>query len=163
GRAITPYPYILILGQDENERLLGESLKGRGLSVDWNTELVGLEQEDDRVHAELKRPDGTIRRVTAAWVAGCDGARSTVRDLCRIALQGAPYEHVFYLADTVMTGPMIQDELNVYLWPGGFHLFFPMRGENHWRVVGILPPALRGRSDLTLDEVLPAIREEAGA
>jgi hypothetical protein len=133
------------------------------VAVEWSTELVGLDQEADRVHAELKQPDGTIRKVTAAWVAGCDGARSTVRDLCRIAFEGAPYEHVFYLADTVMTGPMIQDELNVYLWPGGFHLFFPMRGENHWRVVGILPPSLRGRSDLTLDEVLPAIREEAGA
>ena len=43
---------------------------------------------------------------------------------------------------------MVPDELNVYLWRDGFHLFFPMRGNDHWRVVGILPPHLRERDDL---------------
>jgi hypothetical protein len=80
-----------------------------------------------------------------------------------IAFQGAPYEDVFFVADTQMTGPMVPDELNVYLWRDGFHLFFPMRGTDHWRIVGIVPPELRGRDDLTLDDVIPSIRDEAGA
>ena len=58
---------------------------------------------------------------------------------------------------------MVPDELNVYLWREGFHLFFPMRGTDHWRVVGILPPNLRGRDDLTFEEVIPSVRQEAGA
>ena len=58
---------------------------------------------------------------------------------------------------------MVPDELNVYLWRDGFHLFFPMRGKDHWRVVGILPPELRGRDDLTFDDVVPSLRDEAGA
>ena len=62
-----------------------------------------------------------------------------------------------------MTGPMVPDEVNIYLWVGGFHLFFPMRGPDHWRIVGILPPELHNRDDLTLDEVFPAIRDQAGA
>src|SRR5689334_12909602 len=33
GRDITPYPYILILGQDDNERILGERLRDFGMSV----------------------------------------------------------------------------------------------------------------------------------
>jgi len=70
---------------------------------------------------------------------------------------------VFFVADTQVTGPMSPGELNVYLWRGGFHLFFPMRGADHWRVVGILPPELRNRDDVTLDNVAPAIRAEAGA
>ena len=163
GRDLSPYPYLLILGQDDNERLLGEVLNKKGMSVDWNTELVGLTQEGDRVITRLKHPDGGVREVTAAWVAGCDGARSAVRELNHIAFQGAPYEDVFFVADTVMTGPMIPDELNVYLWRKGFHLFFPMRGTDHWRVVGIVPAELRGRDDLSLDEVIPSIRKEAGA
>jgi 2-polyprenyl-6-methoxyphenol hydroxylase-like FAD-dependent oxidoreductase len=163
GRDLSPYPFLLILGQDDNERLLGDALHRWGMAVEWNTELVGLAQEADRVIARLKQPDGTIREVAAPWVAGCDGAQSAVRELNGIAFQGAPYEHVFYVADTTMTGPMVPDELNVYLWRDGFHLFFPMRGSDHWRVVGILPPALRGRDDVTLDEVLPSIRQEAGA
>ena len=163
GRGLSPYPFLLILGQDDNERLLGEALRDRGTAIAWNTELVGLAQEPDRVIARLKQPDGTMREVSAAWVAGCDGARSAVRELNGIAFHGAPYEHVFFVADTQMTGPMVPDELNIYLWREGFHLFFPMRGTDHWRVVGIVPPALRGHEDLTLDALMPSIRQEAGS
>ena len=163
GRDLSPYPFLLILGQDDNERLLGEALRNRGMAIEWNTELVGLTQDSDRVIAQLKQPDGSTREVSTAWVAGCDGARSAVRELNGIAFQGAPYEDVFFVADTQMTGPMVPDELNVYLWRQGFHLFFPMRGTDHWRVVGIVPPELRGRNDLTLDEVIPSIRKEAGS
>lgn len=163
GRDLSPYPFLLILGQDDNERLLGEALQDWGISVQWNTELVGLAQQSDRVVAQLRQPDGTVREVAAAWVGGCDGARSAVRDLNGIAFEGAPYEHVFFVADVQVTGSMVADEINVYLWGDGFHLFFPMRGTDHWRVVGIVPAELRGRDDLTLDEVIPSIREEAGA
>ena len=58
---------------------------------------------------------------------------------------------------------MAPDELNVYLWRDGFHLFFPMRGKDRWRVIGILPPSLRGRDDLTFEQVIPHVRQEAGA
>ena len=30
GRSVTPYPYILILGQDDNERIMGEKLNALG-------------------------------------------------------------------------------------------------------------------------------------
>jgi hypothetical protein len=53
-------------------------------------------------------------------------------------------------------------ELNIYLWKEGFHLFFPMRGNDGWRVIGILPKHLRQRDDLTFEEVVPAIQQEAG-
>jgi 2-polyprenyl-6-methoxyphenol hydroxylase-like FAD-dependent oxidoreductase len=163
GQGLSPYPYLLILGQDDNERLLGEILRHWGMAVQWNTELVGLAQEPDRVRVTLKHSDGTSREMTAAWVAGCDGANSVVRGLSGIQFQGAPYEHVFFVADTQVTGPMVPDELNVYLWRRGFHLFFPLRGgKEHWRVVGIVPPALRGKDDLKLDDVVPSLREEAG-
>lgn len=58
---------------------------------------------------------------------------------------------------------MREGELNIYLWRDGFHLFFPMRGDNAWRVIGILPKALRDRDDVTFDEVVPSIQGEAGA
>ena len=162
GLSLSPYPYLLILGQDDNERLLGDALNNQGIKVQWNTELVGVAQKPDRAFASIKQPDGSIREISAGWVAGCDGARSAVRELTGIEFQGAPYEHVFFVADTEMTGPMVPDEVNVYLWRRGFHLFFPMRGSNHWRGVGLLPASLSGRDDLTLDDVSPSIRKEAG-
>jgi 2-polyprenyl-6-methoxyphenol hydroxylase-like FAD-dependent oxidoreductase len=162
GRDVSPYPFVLILGQDDNERLLGERLQ-QLMTIEWNTELVGLSQETDKATAKLRLPDGSMEHVEVAWVAGCDGARSAVRELSGIPFLGAPYEHVFFVADTEMTGPMVPDELNVYFWRDGFHLLFPMRGINHWRIVGIVPPELRARDDLTLEDVIPSIRHEAGA
>ena len=162
GRALSPYPFILILGQDDNERIMGDRLRDWGNSVQWNTELVDLAQESTHVTATLRHPDGTTGKMSAKWVAGCDGARSAVRERCGIAFAGAPYEHVFFVADTEATGNMVPDEVNVYLWQEGFHLFFPMRGTDHWRIVGIVPPSLRDSSDVTFDAVTPSMRKEAG-
>ncbi len=163
GRDISPFPFLLILGQDDNERLLNEELRKHDIAILWGTELVGVAQDAERATAILKSADGTTCTLTAAWVAGCDGARSAVREHCKIEFVGAPYSHVFFVADTEATGAMVPGELNVYLRRQGFHLFFPMRGENHWRVVGILPPHLRGREDLTFDDVVPSVRDEAGS
>src|SRR5690242_6679 len=129
GRNMSPFPFVLMLGQDDNERIMGEKLREHGIAVQWNTELVALSQQPGHAGATLKEPDGTRRELRAAWVAGCDGAHSAVRDLSRITFPGAPYEHVFFVADTEATGSMKPGELNIYLWQDGFHLFFPMRGK----------------------------------
>lgn len=163
GQDQSPFPYVLILGQDDNERIMGKHLHDQSIDVQWNTELLKFEQQTDSVTATLKTADGATNEVSVAYMAGCDGARSAVREQSGITFPGAPYEHVFFVADTVATGPMRPGELNVYLWRDGFHLLFPMRGENHWRIVGILPSQLRERNNLTFDDVIPAIRSEAGA
>jgi 2-polyprenyl-6-methoxyphenol hydroxylase-like FAD-dependent oxidoreductase len=163
GKSKSPFPFVLMLGQDDNERIMGEKLRELGVEVQWSTELTALEQQPEHVDVTLMLPDGGNRTVRAAWVAGCDGSRSPVRELSKITFPGAPYEHVFFVADTVATGAMKQGELNVYLWKDGFHLFFPMRGKDGWRVIGILPGDLRNRDDLAFEEVVPAIRREAGA
>ena len=163
GQDATPYPFILILGQDDNERIMGDHLSELGVSVQWNTELAGLAQEPDGVTATLKLGDGTSQNIRVPWVAGCDGARSAVRELSGITFPGAPYEHVFFVADVEMTGTMVPEEVNVYLWSQGFHLLFPMRGKDHWRIVGILPPALRDKGDVEFETVIPSLRNESGA
>lgn len=163
GKSLSPFPFVLMLGQDDNELIMGEHLRNWGTSVQWNIELVSFRQQADRVTATLSTPDGARREVTASYLAGCDGARSIVREQSRIAFPGAPYEHVFFVADTEATGPMVPSEVNVYLWRDGFHLLFPLRGADHWRIVGILPDALRGRDDLGFEDVIPAIRHEAGS
>jgi 2-polyprenyl-6-methoxyphenol hydroxylase-like FAD-dependent oxidoreductase len=163
GQSFSPFPYVLMLGQDDNELIMGEKLRDLGITVQWNTELIAFEQQSDHVDVTLKQPDGTTTKIGTAWMAGCDGSRSRVREMSGITFPGAPYEHTFFVADTEATGPMKPGEVNVYLWQDGFHLFFPMRGKDRWRVIGILPKDLRQREDLTFEEVVPAIRQEAGA
>lgn len=162
GRSMSPYPYILMLGQDDNERIMGARLNELGVDVKWNTELTEFEQHPNHVDVTLKQPDNSTHRFRAAWVAGCDGSRSLVREKSGIMFPGAPYENVFFVADTEATGTMKLGELNVYLWANGFHLFFPMKGKDRWRVIGILPKTMWHREDLTFDEVVPAVQQEAG-
>ena len=163
GKGQSAFPYVLMLGQDDNERILGAKLRALGVEIQWRTELTAFTQHADHVEATLRLPDGATGSVTASWLAGCDGAKSAVRELSGIGFPGAPYEQVFFVADTVATGNMVRDELNVYPSEGGFHLFFPMRGPDRWRVVGILPKELVGREGLTFDHVAPSIRRHAGA
>jgi 2-polyprenyl-6-methoxyphenol hydroxylase-like FAD-dependent oxidoreductase len=163
GRDLSPYPFVLMLGQDENERILGDDLAKHGVAIHWNTELIGLEQSPDHVEVTLKHQDGSSRKINAKWVMGCDGAHSAVRDMSGIGFPGAPYEQTFFVADTEATGSMKAGELNIYLWRDGFHLFFPIKGKDRWRVIGILPQHLRERDNLEFDELIPSIRGEAGA
>jgi len=163
GKDLSPFPYVLMLGQDDNEHIMGEHLAQYGLAVQWNTELTALEQQADCVTATIKDPDGSTRTITAKYVAGCDGSRSAVRELNGIAFPGAPYEHAFFVADTEAVGPMVPDELNVFLWSSGFHLYFPMKGTNGWRVIGILPKHLFGKDDVTFDDLIPTLLDVGAA
>jgi 2-polyprenyl-6-methoxyphenol hydroxylase-like FAD-dependent oxidoreductase len=163
GKDLSPFPYVLMLGQDDNERVMGDYLRNWDIAVQWNTELVSLEQRADHVLATIKDAEGRTREITAAYVAGCDGGRSAVREMNGIGFPGAPYEHTFYVADTEATGPMVPNELNVFLWREGFHLLFPMRGRDRWRVIGIIPAALREKADLQFDDLVPALQREGGA
>ena len=40
GKSLSPFPFVLMLGQDDNELIMGEHLRKWGMSVQWNTELV---------------------------------------------------------------------------------------------------------------------------
>ncbi len=162
GAGVSPYPFVLALGQDENEHILGEHLTALGVHVQWRTELIALRQTPNHVELTLKLPDGTRREIRANWTAGCDGSRSPVREMCGIGFPGAPYEHTFFVADTEATGPMRPSELNIYLWRDGFHLFFPMPGHDRWRVIGILPKEFRNHDDISFDALAPSIKHEAG-
>ena len=83
GEGLSPFPFLLDFPQDAHERLLIERLDALGVRVERRTELVRFDQHHEGVRATLKRPDGSEETCEAAYLAGCDGAHSTVRDgLC---------------------------------------------------------------------------------
>src|SRR5258706_6995851 len=93
GKSMSPFPFVLMLGQDDNERIMGEHLRNWGMAVQWNTELTGIRQEPGHVTATLKQPDGSIREVQAAYVAGCDGGPSAAGELLALTLPSAAPAH----------------------------------------------------------------------
>ena len=112
GAGFSPYPYVLVFPQDEHEQMLIEHLAEVGVHVERRTELVGFE-DTDRVHARLKRPDGSEEACTAAYITGCDGTHSTVRDTLQVGFPGGTYAHLFYVADVDAGGPVMNGEIHV--------------------------------------------------
>ena len=124
GDGISPFPYALIFPQDEHERLLIERLAETGVKVERSTELLDFEDAGTHVSARLKCPDGSVEACTAAFIAGCDGAHSRVREGLGIS------------------------------FPGGTYALFPMKGEGHARLVGTIREDAEHQADkLTWDDV----------
>jgi 2-polyprenyl-6-methoxyphenol hydroxylase-like FAD-dependent oxidoreductase len=90
GAGLTRYPFLQIFPQDEHERLLIATLEGLGVSVERNTELLGYSDEGGRVIAQLRRPDGGEEHCEAAYIAGCDGVHSIVRETMGTGYPGVP-------------------------------------------------------------------------
>ena len=81
GTRQSPFPFVLSYPQDEHERLLIAHLKKAGVEVQRGIELVAAKETDAGVEVVLKQKNATEQREVVSWVAGCDGAHSTVRSI----------------------------------------------------------------------------------
>jgi 3-(3-hydroxy-phenyl)propionate hydroxylase len=81
-------------------RTLCEGLKRfPHVEVCFGHELVALTQDADVVRCALKTRDGAARVVTAPWMVACDGGRSSVREMCKIVLDGDTYPERWLIVD----------------------------------------------------------------
>lgn len=144
GAGLSPFPYGLIYPQDEHERFLIDRLAELDVEVDRGTELLGFEETGGRVVAHL--PGSTCE---AAYLAGCDGAHSTVREKLGITFPGGTYEHLFYVADVEATGPVIDGELHVSVDESDFAAVFPLKKAGHVRLIG----TIRAESEKDRDDI----------
>jgi 2-polyprenyl-6-methoxyphenol hydroxylase-like FAD-dependent oxidoreductase len=154
GEGLSPFPYLLIYPQDAHERLLIERLDALGVKVERQTELVRFDQHPEMVRVVLKRPDGSEEVCEAAYLAGCDGARSTVREVLATGFPGGTYSGLFYVADADAAGPAANGEIHVDLEEADFLAVFPLKGESHLRLIGpVTWEPDREHRELTFDDV----------
>jgi 2-polyprenyl-6-methoxyphenol hydroxylase-like FAD-dependent oxidoreductase len=160
GMGLSPFPYPLIFPQDEHEQLLIGRLAEAGVEVERETELLSFENADGRVLAQIRTRNGTVETCTAAYIAGCDGARSTVREAIRIGFPGGTYEHLFYVADVEATGQALNGELHAAFDRTDFLVVFPLKGERHARLVGTVRDGVeQKREDLSWNDVSKRVIE----
>jgi 2-polyprenyl-6-methoxyphenol hydroxylase-like FAD-dependent oxidoreductase len=136
GERLTPFPFLAIYPQDEHERLLIERLLQLGVAVERRTELTDFTDLGDRVRVELRAADGKKESSEARYLAGCDGARSLVREGLGVGFPGGTYRQVFYVADIEGTGAPINGELHVDLDEADFLGVFPLAGAGRARLIG---------------------------
>src|SRR5262249_36339072 len=108
----------------------------------------------DRVRAVLKRPDGSEESCEAAYLAGCDGAHSTVREALAMGFPGGTYSGVFYVADVDAAGPAADGEIHVDLEEADFLAVFPLKGTGRLRLIGPVSwEPEREHRELTFEDV----------
>ena len=154
GSRLTPYPFLHIFPQDQHERLLIERLQALGVAVERRTELIGFTDEGNSITARLRGPDGQEHECKASYIAGCDGARSIVRDIIGTGFPGGTYRQIFYVADVEATGPALNGELHVDLDEADFLGVFPLAGQGRARLIGTVRDERADRADsLTFEDI----------
>jgi 2-polyprenyl-6-methoxyphenol hydroxylase-like FAD-dependent oxidoreductase len=166
GRGRSDFPFVLMLAQDEHERLLTAELARAGVVVERGTTLKRFEAGEPCVRATLVTADGRTETTEFEYLAGCDGASSVVRQGMGLGFPGGTYAHVFYVADLDAEGPGADGELHVALDEAGFLAAFPLKGDGHVRLVGAVRDEDVGdahdRPAFTWDDVDKTILERVG-
>jgi len=142
GQDKSPFPFMFILEQSKTEQLLLQFLAQYHVTVEWNTELLSLQQDEDYVTATLRYKDISEETVMVPWLVGADSSQSKVRQKLNIDFVGGSYEHTFLVADTEVFWKYNHQELFLCLSEKTLAAFFPMAGENRYRLVSFLPTHL---------------------
>jgi 2-polyprenyl-6-methoxyphenol hydroxylase-like FAD-dependent oxidoreductase len=153
GLRLTPFPNPVIFPQDEHERLLIERLREAGVEVERTLELTGFADDGRGIRATLRK-GGSEETREYAYIAGCDGARSKVREVLGTGFPGGTYDHLFYVADVEAAGPPMNGELHVDLDEADFLAVFPLKDSGHARLIGsIRDSAAKDHEHLRFEDV----------
>lgn len=162
GEGLSPYPYMLVLEQSENERLLYQYLQNHGRSVLWQTELKTLSQDEAGVTAIVRDNTGASQIIAGKYLVGCDGPRSPVRNTLGLSFEGSTFARVFYVADVEIDWKFSHDALHGCLTRNAVVAFFPMAGEKRWRVVGAFPEEFaKDEGEILYEEIEARIKAES--
>jgi 2-polyprenyl-6-methoxyphenol hydroxylase-like FAD-dependent oxidoreductase len=162
GAGLSAYPFLLVLEQSENERLLYDYLKRHLKDVEWQSELESFSQNASGVTAQVKKKDGETGTIAGKYLVGCDGPRSPVRHGLGLSFEGSTFERLFYVADVQIDWKFSHDALHVCIADHGLVAFFPMPGEKRWRIVGDFPEGHdKDPSEILYEEIEARIKSEA--
>lgn len=139
GQGLSPFPFVLLLEQSKNEKLLYDYVKEHGKNVLFNTKLESFSTQNESVIAKIKTADAKLQTIKAKYLVGCDGPASLVRHTLGIAFEGSTFERTFYVADASINCNFQHNALHICLSKDSFVVFFPLKGDKRYRIVGVLP------------------------
>src|SRR4051812_14163616 len=93
------HPPMVNLQQCFAEQALVDALGTRpGIELRWHSRVVAAEPGADGVLLTVDTPEGAYE-LEADWVVGTDGARSMLRQVAGLTLEGTSYEGRYLIAD----------------------------------------------------------------
>ncbi|MGI8787747.1 MAG: FAD-dependent monooxygenase [Pyrinomonadaceae bacterium] len=162
GEGMSPYPFLLLVEQGKHEKILYDFIKSNGKDVWWQTTLENFTQTDEGVTANFANASGETGTIEAKFLVGCDGAKSLVRHALGLQFEGSTFERLFYVADVDIDWQFPHDGLHVCLSEHALLAFFPMVGENRWRIVGTFPEEFKkDEGDILYAEIEDQIKKDS--
>jgi 2-polyprenyl-6-methoxyphenol hydroxylase-like FAD-dependent oxidoreductase len=152
GAGLSPYPFALAYPQDDHERFLIGKLSDTGCQVEWGAKLTSFAESENGIRATIEHKTGRIELAESAYICGCDGARSCVRETLGLGFTGGTYEQLFYVADVRIAGGFSRD-LYINLGKHILTLMFPVRSSGMQRLIGLVPSELSSREDLGFEDI----------
>ena len=159
------WPRFVNLSQHRVEELLLERVRAEPLiTLLSGSRLIGLTDHGDRVTVRIV--DGAAEReFDTSWVAGCDGARSTVRRLLDIPFEGYGFDENFLIVDIRAELPF-PDERHFHFDPefnrGRTVLIHPQPGST-WHIDWQVGPEVDAEQERRSGRLDQRIRSIVGA
>lgn len=111
------------------------------VALRWGHRVVGVRDTGDGVALEVDTPAGAYTQ-RCGWLVACDGARSAVRQLQGLKMEGDAYEGRFVIADIRVDLPLPTERLAYFdpPWNRGNTVLMHREPHGIWRVDYQLPP-----------------------
>lgn len=94
-------PGMVNLQQYYLEEYMVQRALDAGVDIRWKNKVVSVQPHDEHVGLQVETPDG-IYAVEADWLVVCDGARSPIRTMLGLDIEGKVFMDRFLIADVLM-------------------------------------------------------------
>jgi 2-polyprenyl-6-methoxyphenol hydroxylase-like FAD-dependent oxidoreductase len=160
SRLPSRFPYLLITPQYHVEHALEARAVAAGARIRYGAEVVGLRQDAEQVHLDVRTDAGT-HAVHARYAVGADGVRSAVREAIGQPFPGRSVLTSIMLADVRLTESP-GDALAVNAVGDGFAFVAPF-GDGWFRIFAWdRRNPLPDTAPVTLDEIREVTRRALG-
>jgi 3-(3-hydroxy-phenyl)propionate hydroxylase len=143
--------------------LVERAQKLPNIDLRWQNKVVGLAQNDHVATIEVETPDGRYA-LQADWLIAADGARSPIRRLLGLDVEGKVFQDRFLIADVVLDGELFpRERTERWFWfDPPFHpgqsVLLHREADNVWRIDFQLGWDADAEAEKTPERVVPRIR-----
>ena len=134
------HPMINLQQQVLEAELVELAAQQPHVDLRWGHRVTAVRSDDDGATLEIDTPQGPYAQ-RAGWVVACDGARSALRQLQGLKLEGDSYEGRFVIADIRIELPLPTERLAFFdpPWNPGNTVLMHREPMDIWRIDYQLP------------------------
>ena len=156
-------PGMVNLQQYYLEDYMVKRADAAGVTLRWKNKVVSVQQHDDHVRLQVETPDG-MYQIEAEWLVVADGARSPIRNMLGLEIEGRIFMDRFLIADVIMKADFPAER---WFWfDPPFHpnqsVLLHREADNVWRIDFQLGWDVDPEEEKKPEKVIPRIKAMLG-